>query len=148
MNRTGIIRRVDDLGRIVIPKEIRRALRIREGDALEIFTDKDSVAYKKYSPISAGDEAKYASKALMRERLQFAIYDINGVISESGASGEFSTITPEAWLKHREESFSYGDKTVFPIISSGELLGFVAVIGGEKLEYVLAVVRTMSAALS
>lgn len=53
MKATGIVRRIDDLGRVVIPKEIRRTLRIREGDPLEIFTDRDgAVILKKYSPIS------------------------------------------------------------------------------------------------
>jgi len=53
MKATGIVRRIDDLGRVVIPKEIRRTLRIREGDPLEIFTDRDGeVILKKYSPIS------------------------------------------------------------------------------------------------
>lgn len=52
MKATGIVRRIDDLGRVVIPKEIRRTMRIREGDPLEIFTDRDSeVIFKKYSPI-------------------------------------------------------------------------------------------------
>ena len=52
MRATGIVRRIDDLGRVVIPKEIRRTLRIREGDALEIFTESDGeVIFKKYSPI-------------------------------------------------------------------------------------------------
>lgn len=52
MKATGIVRRVDDLGRIVIPKEIRRTMRIHEGDPLEIFTDKDgSVTFKKYTPL-------------------------------------------------------------------------------------------------
>lgn len=53
MKATGIVRRIDDLGRVVIPKEIRRTLRIREGDPLEIFTDREGeVILKKYSPIS------------------------------------------------------------------------------------------------
>ncbi|MFC6039590.1 stage V sporulation protein T [Paenisporosarcina macmurdoensis] len=53
MKATGIVRRIDDLGRVVIPKEIRRTLRIREGDPLEIFTDRDGeVILKKYSPIN------------------------------------------------------------------------------------------------
>lgn len=53
MRATGIVRRIDDLGRVVIPKEIRRTLRIREGDPLEIFTDREGeVILKKYSPIS------------------------------------------------------------------------------------------------
>ena len=52
MKATGIVRRIDDLGRIVIPKEIRRTLRIREGDPLEIYTEKDGeVIFKKYSPM-------------------------------------------------------------------------------------------------
>ena len=52
MKATGIVRRIDDLGRIVIPKEIRRTMRIREGDPLEIYTEKDGeVIFKKYSPI-------------------------------------------------------------------------------------------------
>ena len=52
MKATGIVRRVDDLGRIVIPKEIRRTLRIREGEPLEIYTDRDGqIILKKYSPM-------------------------------------------------------------------------------------------------
>ncbi len=52
MRATGIVRRIDDLGRVVVPKEIRRVMRIREGDPLEIFTDKDGeIVLKKYSPI-------------------------------------------------------------------------------------------------
>ena len=53
MKHTGIIRRIDDLGRVVIPKEIRRTLNIREGDPLEIFTDNGSVTFKKYIPSNA-----------------------------------------------------------------------------------------------
>ena len=53
MKATGIVRRIDDLGRVVIPKEIRRTMRIREGDPLEIFVSNDGeVIFKKYSPIS------------------------------------------------------------------------------------------------
>ena len=52
MKATGIVRRIDDLGRIVVPKEIRRTLRIREGDPLEIFTSREGeIMLKKYSPI-------------------------------------------------------------------------------------------------
>ena len=54
MKATGIVRRIDDLGRIVIPKEIRRSFRIREGDPLEIFTDAEGeVIFKKYSPMGS-----------------------------------------------------------------------------------------------
>jgi AbrB family transcriptional regulator (stage V sporulation protein T) len=61
LKATGIVRRIDDLGRVVIPKEIRRTMRIREGDPLEIFTDKDGeVIFKKYSPI--GELSSFASQ--------------------------------------------------------------------------------------
>lgn len=61
MKATGIVRRIDDLGRVVIPKEIRRTLRIREGDALEIFTDSQGgVIFKKYSPV--GELSTFASQ--------------------------------------------------------------------------------------
>ncbi len=61
MKATGIVRRIDDLGRVVIPKEIRRTLRIREGDPLEIFTDREGeVILKKYSPI--GELATFAKQ--------------------------------------------------------------------------------------
>ena len=67
MKATGVVRRIDDLGRVVIPKEIRRTLRIKEGDPLEIFTDKEGeVILKKYSPIGELSEfaAEYAETAI------------------------------------------------------------------------------------
>jgi AbrB family transcriptional regulator (stage V sporulation protein T) len=66
MKATGIVRRIDDLGRVVIPKEIRRTLRIREGDPLEIFVDREGeVILKKYSPIGElGDFAKEYAESL------------------------------------------------------------------------------------
>jgi len=66
MKATGIVRRIDDLGRVVVPKEIRRTLRIREGDPLEIFVDREGeVILKKYSPINElGDFAKEYAEAL------------------------------------------------------------------------------------
>jgi len=66
LKATGIVRRIDELGRVVIPKEIRRTLRIREGDPLEIFTDREGeVILKKYSPIGElGDFAKEYAESL------------------------------------------------------------------------------------
>ena len=52
MQDTGIVRRIDELGRVVIPKELRRTLRIREGDPLEIYTQNDQLVFKKYSPLA------------------------------------------------------------------------------------------------
>ncbi|MFC4075534.1 stage V sporulation protein T [Salinithrix halophila] len=89
MKATGIVRRIDDLGRVVIPKEIRRTLRIREGDPLEIFVDRDGeVILKKYSPIGElGDFAKEYAESLY-ESLQHItlICDRDTVIAVSGAS--------------------------------------------------------------
>lgn len=61
MKATGIVRRVDDLGRVVIPKEVRHAMRIREGEALEIYTTQEGeVIFKKYNPTISHDLSNYA----------------------------------------------------------------------------------------
>ena len=77
MKATGIVRRIDDLGRVVIPKEIRRTLRIKEGDPLEIFTTREGeVVFKKYNYADEHDWAK--AKAIVKAlhpNLQFALYD-------------------------------------------------------------------------
>ena len=60
MKATGVVRRIDDLGRVVIPKEIRKTLRIKEGDPLEIFTDREgSIILRKYSPIKESSNNPY-----------------------------------------------------------------------------------------
>jgi AbrB family transcriptional regulator (stage V sporulation protein T) len=87
MKATGIVRRIDDLGRVVIPKEIRRTMRIHEGDPLEIFTDRDGeVILKKYSPIHelsqfAGEYAECASHVL---RSMVLVSDMDHIIAVSG----------------------------------------------------------------
>jgi AbrB family transcriptional regulator (stage V sporulation protein T) len=88
MKATGIVRRIDDLGRIVIPKEIRRTLRIREGDPLEIFVDRDGeVILKKYSPIGElGDFAKEYADSLHETAGHIAlIADREAIIAVAGA---------------------------------------------------------------
>ncbi|WP_130861538.1 stage V sporulation T C-terminal domain-containing protein [Bacilliculturomica massiliensis] len=87
MKATGIVRRIDDLGRVVIPKEIRRTLRIREGDPLEIFTDREGeVILKKYSPIGELNEfaAEYAEAAAAILECAVAVTDTDQVIAFSG----------------------------------------------------------------
>ena len=89
MKATGIVRRIDDLGRVVIPKEIRRTLRIREGDPLEIFTATDGeVVFKKYSPVGElGNFATQYADVLMRvSQMPTVITDRDHVIAVSGAS--------------------------------------------------------------
>lgn len=88
MKATGIVRRIDDLGRVVIPKEIRRTLRIREGDPLEIFVDREGeVILKKYSPIGElGDFAKEYADSLNEAIGHIAlISDRDNIIAVSGA---------------------------------------------------------------
>lgn len=88
MKATGIVRRIDDLGRVVIPKEIRRTLRIREGDPLEIFVDREGeVILKKYSPIGElGDFAKEYAESLHEAIGHIScIADRDNVIAVAGA---------------------------------------------------------------
>ena len=89
MKATGIVRRIDDLGRVVIPKEIRRTMRIREGDPLEIYTDREGeVIFKKYSPIGelASFAGQYAETLAKTCGLSVAICDRDAVISCAGIS--------------------------------------------------------------
>lgn len=88
MKATGIVRRIDDLGRVVIPKEIRRTLRIREGDPLEIFVDREGeVILKKYSPIGElGDFAKEYADSLHESTGHIAlIADRDMIVAVAGA---------------------------------------------------------------
>ena len=80
MRATGIVRRIDDLGRVVIPKEIRRTLRIKEGDPLELFTTREGeVVFKKYQPFEEHDWAKAkAIVSAMYPDLQFGLYNDYG----------------------------------------------------------------------
>lgn len=89
MNRrsTGIVRRLDSLGRVVLPKEIRRTMRIREGDPLEIYTDRDGeVIFKKYSPIGelASFASQYAETLYKTCSLAVVICDRDVVIASAG----------------------------------------------------------------
>lgn len=87
MKATGIVRRIDDLGRVVIPKEIRRTMRIREGDPLEIYTDREGeVIFKKYSPMGelGGFASKYAEALYKTCALSVVITDRDGVVACAG----------------------------------------------------------------
>ncbi len=89
MKATGIVRRIDDLGRVVIPKEIRRTLRIREGDPLEIFTDREGqVILKKYSPIGELSEFSEEYCQALYDHINYSamISDRDNIIAVAGAS--------------------------------------------------------------
>ncbi len=89
MKATGIVRRIDDLGRVVIPKEIRRTMRIREGDPLEIFTDREGeVILKKYSPIGElGDFAREYVESLHQNLGHIAcVADKDSIVAVAGGT--------------------------------------------------------------
>ncbi|GAF66514.1 stage V sporulation protein T [Bacillus sp. TS-2] len=155
MKATGIVRRIDDLGRVVIPKEIRRTLRIREGDPLEIFVDRDGeVILKKYSPISElGDFAKEYAEALYDSlKHHVLIADRDTFIAVAGASKkEYSNKSVgeivEKALEERQSKLEtssgeyqlVGEHTeslkgyvVAPIIASGDPIGAVVIFNKEQ----------------
>ncbi|HOV26717.1 MAG TPA: stage V sporulation protein T [Pseudobacteroides sp.] len=155
MRATGIVRRIDDLGRVVIPKEIRRTLRIREGDPLEIFTDKEGeVILKKYSPIGELGEfaAQYAETLHKTIGHITCIADRDAIIAVSGAakkdflekqlSSDIERIIEEKsvfLVKSPEEKAinivadepgdrRYTAQVVSPIISEGDPIGAVILL--------------------
>ena len=124
MKATGIVRRIDDLGRVVIPKEIRRTLRIREGDPLEIFTDREGeIILKKYSPIGElGTLAKlYAESLAQTLGCTVCITDTDQV-AESGDS---------SYVKVIPDMKEFRDEAICPIISEGDVIGSVILLGKD-----------------
>ncbi len=130
MKATGIVRRIDELGRVVIPKEIRRTLRIREGDPLEIFTDRDGeVILKKYSPI--GELSSFAreyTESLVRTLgHSAAICDKDQVICASGSARkelQDKSISPEMEVvlkERRTVSRSAREGKLLPVLSEEEM---------------------------
>ncbi len=158
MKATGIVRRIDDLGRVVIPKEIRRTLRIREGDPLEIFTDREGgVILKKYSPI--GELTDFSKE--YAESLQQAIghivliSDKDAFISASGGpkkdyierkiSNELEKIMDDRKtvllgeggdkiipLHNDDDPGEYTSQVIAPIIAEGDAIGAVLIVSKES----------------
>ncbi len=154
MKATGIVRRVDDLGRIVIPKEIRRTLRIREGDPLEIYTEKDGgVIFRKYSPM--GDLQDFAAQMCdaigANTGCIAAVSDRDSIIALSGAPKRELVDKPnsqdlerimearrsyrynpgESLMKVTESSEKYHLGVAAPILCQGDLMGCVMLLMGE-----------------
>ncbi len=87
MKATGVVRRIDDLGRIVIPKELRRTMRIREGDSLEIFIEGEKIMLKKYSPVQNVNDfvLEFVESIYSSYKKDMIITDNESVIAGSGA---------------------------------------------------------------
>ena len=125
MQATGIIRRIDDLGRVVIPKEIRRSLKIREGDPLEIFLENNCVCFQKYSILGSLAEEplqiaiKMASNSGLRS---IAIYDIDKKLR---GMENFPAYVSKTW-EDEDEPFEYNATYgVYPIDADDERVGYV-----------------------
>jgi AbrB family transcriptional regulator, stage V sporulation protein T len=139
MKATGIVRRIDDLGRVVIPKEIRRILRIREGDPLEIYTGKDGqIVLKKYSPINelsqfAGEYAETAAGVLGATVL---VSDTDQVIAAAGKDKKTffeKNIDNELDKIIQTKSRSLTDKKiVIPIIFQGDAIGSISILSSDE----------------
>ena len=151
MKATGIVRRIDDLGRVVIPKEIRRTMRIREGDPLEIYTDREGeVIFKKYSPIGelASFASQYAETLYKTCNMSVIIGDRDAVIACAGVSkreyndkhlsAELEDIMETrgmyTWREGSDKIPVIVDGTAhfvscaMPIISEGDVVGCVAAL--------------------
>lgn len=158
MKATGVVRRIDDLGRIVIPKEIRKTLRIKEGDPLEIFTDREGqVILKKYSPIGELSEfaTEYAETLAKTTGHIACITDKDTIIAVSGGSKkefleqniskdlEKMIDDKEVYISKENNDRSIPIKqndnkermgnaqVVYPIISDGDAIGSVILISKD-----------------
>ncbi|MCU9594335.1 stage V sporulation protein T [Caldibacillus thermolactis] len=154
MKATGIVRRIDDLGRVVIPKEIRRTLRIREGDPLEIFVDRDGeVILKKYSPISElSDFSKEYAEALFdslgnpvlicdrdsviavaggskKEYLNKNISDIVEKVMDERTSVLVTNESSVSIVEGNEETLA--SYTISPIVANGDPIGAVIILSKD-----------------
>ena len=115
MKATGIVRRIDDLGRVVVPKEIRRTLRIREGDPLEIFTDRQGeIILKKYSPIGELSQfaGQYAESLSQTTGNLVCITDRDHVVAVAG-NGKPLSKQMEGIIENREDFVANKDDASF-----------------------------------
>ena len=155
MKATGIVRRIDDLGRIVIPKEIRRTLRIRESDPLEIFTDREGeIILKKYSPIGEMSTfAKQYAESLAQVSGQMTlISDRDQFIAAAGGCksmlGKSISKALETVIENRESILAvkgdrnfisvaedgepeYINEAIVPIICEGDVIGAVILLNND-----------------
>ena len=153
MKATGIVRRIDDPGRVVIPKEIRRTMRIREGDPLEIYTDNDGeVIFKKYSPIGelSSFAGQYAEVLYKTSGFPVVVCDRDHVIAVSGVPKKeilerrVSPQLEEVMELRKSYQVSEGARlqpvegvsryaaVAAPIISSGDVAGSILLLESEE----------------
>lgn len=149
MKTTGIVRRIDDLGRIVLPKEIRRGLRIRNGESVEISIDQNTISLEKYSPFGVFGELseEYADSVYEYLKETVMICDKDKFIAVSGPLkkkynnkkiSSFLTVCIDKGLEIMsdivkpvsltENSMEEGQYIITPIVSKGEVMGLYIII--------------------
>ena len=154
MKATGIVRRIDDLGRVVIPKEIRRTMRIREGAPLEIYTTRDGeVIFKKYSLIGGLEDfaAQFCDTLARNTDFTAAVTDRDGIVAVAGAGkrellGKNLSPQLEQIMEQRsiyqyrsgqerlpvsESAGQYAAAVAAPILCGGDVLGLVLFVSAE-----------------
>ena len=151
MKATGIVRRIDELGRIVIPKEIRRVLRIREGDPIEIFTDADGVVLKKYARIRELDEYAetycqalngalgFSAAVTDTETVLFAFGPLRKKVLKAALSDAFAdrmrerqtVLAPEGFVLLKSEPLPLR-LAAAPIVSMGDVHGSVLIATDDE----------------
>ena len=153
MKTTGIIRRIDDLGRIVVPKELRKTLRIKNGDSLEIFVDNEDIILKKYSPMESIEEAaiRYVESFNQVIKHSVIVTDKDRVIAASGSlkkrylGKQISEFTErgierrDSFVERQKKTFSFVDGiedfgyySFSSIISDGDTIGSVIIISVDN----------------
>ena len=146
MKSTGIIRRFDDLGRIVIPKEIRRRTGVREGSPMEIYvSDEKSIVLKLYSPIeNLSERVVQISREMARmSSLKLSIYDRYHKITSIG----FSPDSVKEWDGFYKPT-EYSNGIVIPIIKDGEKWGYIFSENTERIDELLMIARYICAEIS
>lgn len=134
MRATGIVRRLDELGRIVIPKEIRKSLRLKEGDAMELFIEDDGFCYKKHRPLER--ILNDICVALLNGKKEFAVYSVRDRVG--GNARDLPEEIPETWGDH-PFPFNSNGWFIIPLVSDGNVLGYIAIAGADPDEYAMGV---------
>lgn len=147
MKATGIVRRIDDLGRVIIPKEIRRSLKIREGDPLEIFIENNCVCFQRYSALDSLNEEtlriaiKMASNSGLRP---IAIYD---TVKKLRGMENFPSFVSPTW-EDEDEPFEYNATYgVYPIDADGDRVGYVVCVRPDMSCEMMMIARYLSVAV-
>lgn len=172
MKATGIVRRIDDLGRVVIPKEIRRTLRIREGDPLEIFTDREGeIILKKYSPIGelSAFACQYAESLAQVMGCLVCVCDSDQIVAAAGngkkeMEDQYISRQLERALQERavicagkgEKGYiditsgkeEYQQEIISPILCAGDVIGGVIFLTRDEKKKFTSLEESMAACAS